>query len=164
MASTSKLPTPSVDGMDTLSDYIPQSNEISRVPSTAGDPTPAPAAGPSALGQDNGGADDDNDEVADDDESEYDSEGDKVMKTGTGEKKVSQKKEAKRKLDDKLASRRTTQATLKSSDSIKRFTYLLGQTDLFKHFCDLKAQRDPDFAKLLEEASAGKAKGRRGKA
>lgn len=102
--STSKLPTPSVDGMDTLSDYIPQSNEISRVPSTAGDPTPAPAAGPSALGQDNGGADDDNDEVADDDESEYDSEGDKVMKTGTGEKKVSQKKEAKRKLDDKVRS------------------------------------------------------------
>ncbi|GAA5925972.1 hypothetical protein JCM3775_005165 [Rhodotorula graminis] len=164
MASTSKLPTPSNDGMDTLSDYIPQSNEISRVPSTAGDPTPAPAAGPSALGQDNGlGADDDDD--GDEIESEYDSEGDKVVKTAQGVKKVSQKKEAKRKLDDKLASRRTTQASLKSSDSIKRFTYLLGQTDLFKHFCDLKAQRDPHFAQLLVEAeNAGKAKGRRGKA
>lgn len=41
-------------------------------------------------------------------------------------------------LDPQLASRRTTQASLKSADSIKRFTYLLGQTDLFKHFCDLK--------------------------
>jgi len=97
--STSKLPTPSNDGMDTLSDYIPQSNEISRVPSTAGDPTPAPAAGPSALGQDNGLGDDDDD---DEPESEYDSEGDKVMKTAQGVKKVSQKKEAKRKLDDKV--------------------------------------------------------------
>lgn len=60
-----------------------------------------------------------------------------------------------------LASGRSKQASLKSADSIKRFTYLLGQTDLFKHFCDLKAQRDPMFAKLLAEAeSAGKQKGR----
>lgn len=43
-------------------------------------------------------------------------------------------------LDSQLASRRTTQASLKSADSIKRFTYLLGQTDLFKHFCDLKVR------------------------
>ena len=42
--------------------------------------------------------------------------------------------------DPQLASRRTTQASLKSADSIKRFTYLLGQTDLFKHFCDLKVR------------------------
>lgn len=38
------------------------------------------------------------------------------------------------------------------ADSIKRFSYLLGQTDLFRHFCDLKKQREPEFAKLLEES------------
>lgn len=81
-----------------------------------------------------------------------------------------------------LQARGEAQEALKSADSIKRFTYLLGQTDLFKHFCDLKvrteplrylrsplltrvslsqAQRDPTFAKLLAEAeNAGKAKGR----
>ncbi|GAA5825863.1 hypothetical protein JCM3770_003364 [Rhodotorula araucariae] len=157
--STSKLSTPALDGQDQLSDYIPQSNEISRVPSTAGDPPVNPAAAAAD--------EDDDDDDAQDDDTEYDSEGDKVMKVGTssGTGKGSQKKEAKRKLDDKLASRRTTQASLKSGDSIKRFTYLLGQTDLFKHFCDLKAQRDPEFSKLLAEAeSAGKSKGRRGKA
>jgi len=37
-----------------------------------------------------------------------------------------------------LETRRQAQATLKSADSIKRFSYLLGQTDLFRHFCDLK--------------------------
>ncbi|BGP54869.1 chromatin remodeling complex Adenosinetriphosphatase [Rhodotorula sphaerocarpa] len=159
MASTSasKLPTPSVEGADTLSDYIPQSNEISRVPSTAG--------GPDEDAERRGAVDEAEDEEEDD---EYDSEGNVVMQNtaanGKGKNKTAVKKEAKRKLDNKLAVRRNTQASLKSSDSIKRFTYLLGQTDLFKHFCDLKAQRDPDFAKLLEEASAGKAKGRRGKA
>ncbi|GAA5994552.1 DNA translocase [Rhodotorula paludigena] len=154
MASTSQRPTPSADGQDTLSDYIPQSNEISRVPSTAG-ANDTPGDGDDQL--------DDGDDAQDDD-SEYDSEGDKIMKPAQGSKpqgKASLKKEAKRKFDDKLASRRSTQASLKSGDSIKRFTYLLGQTDLFKHFCDLKAQRDPGFAKLLAEAeNAGKAKGR----
>ncbi|KNZ59468.1 uncharacterized protein VP01_1726g5 [Puccinia sorghi] len=40
----------------------------------------------------------------------------------------------------------------KIADSIKRFSYLLGQTELFRHFCDLKAQREPEFAKLLAES------------
>ncbi|GAA5986339.1 hypothetical protein JCM10908_003710 [Rhodotorula pacifica] len=170
MASTSasKLPTPALDGADVLSDYIPQSNEISRVPSTAGGPD-EDAERREQVAQDDGDEDEAEQEEEEDD-AEYDSEGNVVMKgaaatNGKGKTKTAVKKEAKRKFDEKLASRRTTQASLKSADSIKRFTYLLGQTDLFKHFCDLKAQRDPDFAKLLEEAeSAGKAKGRRGKA
>ncbi|BGP31421.1 chromatin remodeling complex Adenosinetriphosphatase [Rhodotorula toruloides] len=161
MASTSasKFPTPSVDGADTLSDYIPQSAEISRVPSTAGfNDTPAQAS--TAV------SDEDDGEEEDDDE--YDSEGDKVMKPVKGGKKrerAQAKKEAKLRVNATLQARGEAQEALKSADSIKRFTYLLGQTDLFKHFCDLKAQRDPTFAKLLAEAeNAGKAKGRRGKA
>ncbi|GAA5965649.1 hypothetical protein JCM21900_003048 [Sporobolomyces salmonicolor] len=147
---------------DALSDYLPPSTDISRVPSTAGEPSTTaskeePEDDPAAEGED------------DDEESEVESEasGDVDLASPRGKKpvKVSAKKEAKRKLDDKLATRRSNQASLKSADSIKRFTYLLGQTDLFKHFCDLKAQRDPEFAKLLGEAeSAGKQKGRRGKA
>lgn len=39
-----------------------------------------------------------------------------------------------------LSARSKAQNALKSADSIKRFTYLLGQTDLFKHFCDLKVR------------------------
>ncbi|GAA5977723.1 hypothetical protein JCM5350_002330 [Sporobolomyces pararoseus] len=143
---------------DALSDYIPQSNEVSRVPSTAGD-----SVEPKQEQEED-------DEVIEDEEEEPESDGedgDVSMKqeSGVGGKKMNAKKEAKKKLDDKLASGRSKQASLKSADSIKRFTYLLGQTDLFKHFCDLKAQRDPMFAQLLAEAeSATKTKGRRGKA
>ncbi|WFD06104.1 hypothetical protein MVES1_001445 [Malassezia vespertilionis] len=41
----------------------------------------------------------------------------------------------------------------KTVDSLKRFSYLLGQTELFLHFIDIKKERDPQFAKLLEESS-----------
>lgn len=144
---------------DALSDYIPQSNEVSRVPSTAGD-----SVEPVKQGEEEEAVEEEEEEEQEDSEVESTASGDVVMKEGNG-KKLTAKKEAKKKLDDKLASSRSKQNSLKSADSIKRFTYLLGQTDLFKHFCDLKAQRDPEFANLLLEAeSAGKQKGRRGKA
>ncbi|GAA5904621.1 uncharacterized protein JCM6883_003843 [Sporobolomyces salmoneus] len=162
------LPNPVVSALghgaetpaDALSDYIPQSNEVSRVPSTAGD-----SVEPKQEQEEEDEVIEDEEDPESDGNSYVD--GDVEMK-GEGEaggKKMTAKKEAKKKLDDKLASGRSKQASLKSADSIKRFTYLLGQTDLFKHFCDLKAQRDPMFARLLAEAeSAGKQKGRRGKA
>ncbi|ODV92155.1 hypothetical protein CANCADRAFT_748 [Tortispora caseinolytica NRRL Y-17796] len=39
----------------------------------------------------------------------------------------------------------------KTSDTMKRLKYLIGQTDLFRHFMDAKAQKDPEFRRLLEE-------------
>lgn len=57
---------------------------------------------------------------------------------------------------------------------MKRFTYLLGQTELFQHFIDLKVsertdvgamrradgqkQREPEFAAMLDEQMAKTAK------
>lgn len=40
----------------------------------------------------------------------------------------------------------------KVSDSVKRFKYLLGLTDLFRHFIDARAKIDPSFKQLLHEA------------
>lgn len=40
----------------------------------------------------------------------------------------------------RLSSRKSEVRARKVTDSIKRFSYLLGQTDLFKHFCDLKVR------------------------
>ncbi|POW18921.1 hypothetical protein PSHT_05280, partial [Puccinia striiformis] len=54
--------------------------------------------------------------------------------------------------DESLHSRRQEMHAGKVADSIKRFSYLLGQTELFRHFTDLKAQREPEFAKLLAES------------
>ncbi|KAK4684402.1 hypothetical protein P7C73_g5775, partial [Tremellales sp. Uapishka_1] len=50
----------------------------------------------------------------------------------------------------------------KTADSMKRFTYLLGQTELFQHFIDLKKDRDPEFAAILDEQLA-KQSGSKGK-
>lgn len=49
----------------------------------------------------------------------------------------------------------------KTVDSLKRFSYLLGQTELFQHFIDIKKDRDPDFARLVDE-SAKRRSGRGG--
>nr|XP_031859137.1 uncharacterized protein CI109_005487 [Kwoniella shandongensis]KAA5526209.1 hypothetical protein CI109_005487 [Kwoniella shandongensis] len=51
----------------------------------------------------------------------------------------------------------------KFADSMKRFNYLLGQTELFQHFIDLKKQREPEFAAMLDEqlAKQGGSKGKK---
>lgn len=101
--SASKLSTPALDGADILSDYIPQSNEISRVPSTAGGPDEDAERRDQVARNDE---QDDQDEE-DEDDAEYDSEGNVVMKTGAangkGKSKTAVKKEAKRKFDEKVS-------------------------------------------------------------
>ncbi|GAA96867.1 uncharacterized protein L969DRAFT_94873 [Mixia osmundae IAM 14324] len=54
--------------------------------------------------------------------------------------------------NSQLASRKTGNAAKKAADTIKRFSYLLGQSDIFMHFCNLKKEREPEFAAMLEEA------------
>jgi len=44
----------------------------------------------------------------------------------------------------------------KLADSMKRFNYLLGQTELFQHFIDIKRERDPEFAAMLANEQAKK--------
>ncbi|WFC98297.1 hypothetical protein MYAM1_001022 [Malassezia yamatoensis] len=41
----------------------------------------------------------------------------------------------------------------KTVDSLKRFSYLLGQTELFQHFIDIKKDRDPEFARLVDQSA-----------
>ncbi|ORY89162.1 putative chromatin remodelling complex ATPase chain [Leucosporidium creatinivorum] len=169
MASTSGAfaPNPQLslpgDDADKLSDYIPGSNEVSRVPSAV----------PSASEDESEEEEEDEEEEGADQDGDVQMAGDSPKKTPgvlrkemAAKERTKKKKEAKRDMDDKLETRRKAQATLKSADSIKRFSYLLGQTDLFRHFCDLKAQRDPEFAAMLAESekALGKGKGRKGKA
>lgn len=42
----------------------------------------------------------------------------------------------------------------KVADSAKRFKYLIGLTDLFRHFIDARAKKDPEFKALLDELDA----------
>ena len=65
--------------------------------------------------------------------------------------------------NESLDASRTEMNRQKSIDSLKRFSYLLGQTELFQHFIDMKKDRDPEFARLLDESTQKRGKNKGGK-
>ncbi|KAI5991718.1 SNF2 family N-terminal domain-containing protein [Pisolithus orientalis] len=71
-------------------------------------------------------------------------------------------KKQKRKADEsQLHVKRQEMDKAKIADSVKRYSYLLGQTDLFKHFVDIKKARDPQYAALLDAQPKQKGRGRK---
>ncbi|KAI0348202.1 SNF2 family DNA-dependent ATPase [Trametopsis cervina] len=75
---------------------------------------------------------------------------------------VKQQKKQKRKAEEgKLQEKRQEMDKAKVQDAVKRYSYLLGQTDLFKHFVDIKKARDPEYAALLDTQPKPKGRGRK---
>ncbi|KAI9566285.1 SNF2 family N-terminal domain-containing protein [Boletus coccyginus] len=73
-----------------------------------------------------------------------------------------QQKKQKRKEDEsQLHAKRQEMDKAKISDAVKRYSYLLGQTDLFKYFVDIKKTRDPQYAALLDAQPKQRGRGRR---
>ncbi|KAH9884642.1 SNF2 family DNA-dependent ATPase [Cubamyces lactineus] len=73
-----------------------------------------------------------------------------------------QKKKQKRKAEEgQLQAKRQEMDKAKISDAVKRYSYLLGQTELFKHFVDLKKARDPEYAAMLDAQPKPKGRGRK---
>ncbi|KAF9651344.1 hypothetical protein BDM02DRAFT_3091354 [Thelephora ganbajun] len=71
-------------------------------------------------------------------------------------------KKQKRKADESvLQAKREEMDKNKISDAVKRYSYLLGQTELFKHFVDIKKARDPRYAALLDAQPKAKTRGRK---
>ncbi|GMK54535.1 hypothetical protein CspeluHIS016_0111210 [Cutaneotrichosporon spelunceum] len=60
-----------------------------------------------------------------------------------------------------ISEKRGAMEKAKLADSMKRFNYLLGQTELFQHFVDLKRQREPEFAAMLDEQLAKTSNGKK---
>lgn len=48
----------------------------------------------------------------------------------------------------------------KHEEAVQRFRYLLGLSDLFRHFVDLRAKRNPAFQQILDEADSANKRGR----
>ncbi|CAG8609140.1 1549_t:CDS:10, partial [Acaulospora colombiana] len=65
-------------------------------------------------------------------------------------KKTQAKKQRKRAQDGELDLKRKELEKAKVADSLKRYSYLLGQTELFQHFVDIKRAADPEYAALLD--------------
>ncbi|KAG2339495.1 hypothetical protein BDR05DRAFT_1062101 [Suillus weaverae] len=94
-------------------------------------------------------------EGVDDGESEYDDEGMSAQEDELGPVAGSSS-------PSKLAKiQQTEMDKAKITDAVKRYSYLLGQTDLFKHFVDIKKTRDPQYAALLDSQPKPKGRGRK---
>ncbi|KAK2467300.1 hypothetical protein APHAL10511_000535 [Amanita phalloides] len=63
--------------------------------------------------------------------------------------------------EGQLQVRRQEMDKAKVADAVKRYFYLLGQTELFKHFMDIKRARDPEYAALLDSQPKPKGRGRK---
>ncbi|OBZ68412.1 ISWI chromatin-remodeling complex ATPase ISW2 [Grifola frondosa] len=73
-----------------------------------------------------------------------------------------QQKKQKRKADEgHLQMKRQEMDKAKVTDAVKRYSYLLGQTELFKHFVDIKRARDPEYAAMLDAQPKPKGRGRK---
>ncbi|KAF7428182.1 hypothetical protein PC9H_007403 [Pleurotus ostreatus] len=127
---------------DILSDIVP-SNIVSRQPSQGAD-------GESEF--------DDEDEQADELMSEED---DYAAKPQSKSAERQDKKQKKKAAEGKLQEQRHEMDKAKIADAVKRYSYLLGQTELFKHFVDLKRARDPEYAAMMDAQPKPKGRGRK---
>ncbi|KAK7686498.1 hypothetical protein QCA50_010096 [Cerrena zonata] len=73
-----------------------------------------------------------------------------------------QQKKQKRKVEEgQLQAKRQEMDKAKVTDAVKRYAYLLGQTELFQHFVDIKKARDPEYAAMLDAQVKPKGRGRK---
>ncbi|KAF8232381.1 SNF2 family DNA-dependent ATPase [Tricholoma matsutake] len=133
---------------DILSDVVP-SNIVSRQPSQGAD----------------GESEYDNDAMEED---ELMSEAESIegpsyskTKTQTSAEERKQKKQNRKVAEGQLQVKRQAMDKAKIADAVKRYSYLLGQTELFKHFVDIKRARDPEYAAMLDAQPKPKGRGRK---
>ena len=144
-----------------LSDTIPPSGDLSKDNSRIPSPKPKSKSNlsneaiPESIEIENDDVnDEDEDEIDDEDEVDnvdYNSDGEVVNKSDRPSATTTEKpKRSKR--PSKFKAKRDEMELSKNEDSIKRFSYLIGQTDLFRHFIDKRKERDPSFAAMIEQS------------
>ncbi|KAJ7695171.1 P-loop containing nucleoside triphosphate hydrolase protein [Mycena rosella] len=132
---------------DILSDVVP-SNIVSRQPSQGAD----------------GESEYDEEMPSEAEEEPQDDQDDQPQASTSAAKKPTehQKKTQKRKAaEGKLQVKRQEMDKAKVADAVKRYSYLLGQTELFKHFVDIKRARDPEYAAMMDAQPKPKGRGRK---
>ncbi|KIM38257.1 hypothetical protein M413DRAFT_447993 [Hebeloma cylindrosporum] len=127
---------------DILSDVVP-SNIVSRQPSQGAD-------GESEY--------DEEDELMSEKEDEKAS-ATQAKKQATADRQ--QKKQKRKAAEGQLQIKRKEMDKAKIADAVKRYSYLLGQTELFKHFVDIKKASDPEYAALMDAQPKPKGRGRK---
>ncbi|KAG8759619.1 hypothetical protein FRC12_009714 [Ceratobasidium sp. 428] len=143
---------------DKLSDVIPESMDVSRQVSER--PSTNPVSG------DEGG---DESEVEEEEE-QIDSESEEEQVAAplspsksaikARKERAQQNRDKKKNQGASFDSKRKAMDKAKLADAMKRYSYLLGQTDLFKHFVDMQRARDPEYAALADAQEKSRPKGR----
>ncbi|KAJ7355421.1 SNF2 family N-terminal domain-containing protein [Mycena albidolilacea] len=135
---------------DILSDVVP-SNIVSRQPSQGAD-------GESEFDEEMPSAGEEEPEEDDEDDEPQASTSKAKAKKPTEHQKKKQKRKA---AEGKLQVKRQEMDKAKVTDAVKRYSYLLGQTELFKHFVDIKRARDPEYAAMMDAQPKPKGRGRK---
>ncbi|KAF8581713.1 SNF2 family DNA-dependent ATPase [Ramaria rubella] len=139
---------------DKLSDVLPDSNDISRQVSERADGDDVSMHSASA------GEESEMDELESDAEQAQTAS---LSKPSQKEHAAEQrnKRNVRKGQEGELVTRRKEMDKAKITDSVKRYSYLLGQTDLFRHFVDIKRARDPEYAALMDTQPKPKGRGRK---
>ncbi|KAF8638665.1 hypothetical protein AX17_002046 [Amanita inopinata Kibby_2008] len=72
-----------------------------------------------------------------------------------------QRRQKRKAAEGQLQVKRQEMDKAKVADAMKRYSYLLGQTELFRHFVDIKRARDPTYAAMLDAEPKPKGRGRK---
>ncbi|KAG6908074.1 hypothetical protein DXG01_006263, partial [Tephrocybe rancida] len=98
----------------------------------------------------------DEDELVSDTEQKLDKAAAQIQATEEGRKKKQSRKAAEEVLQAKQE-----MSKAKVTDAVKRYSYLLGQTELFKHFLDIRRARDPEYAAMMDAQPKPKSRGQK---
>ncbi|QRV80676.1 chromatin remodeling complex subunit [Ceratobasidium sp. AG-Ba] len=142
---------------DKLSDVIPESMDVSRQPSerpSTKDASEAEDGGESEVNEEE-------DQVVSDSEEEEEAPLSPSKKAIQARKeRAQQNRDKKKNQGASFDTKRKQMDKAKVADAMKRYSYLLGQTDLFKHFVDMQRARDPEYAALADAQEKSRPKGR----
>ncbi|KAG8713692.1 hypothetical protein FRC08_012938 [Ceratobasidium sp. 394] len=143
---------------DKLSDVIPESMDVSRQVSEG--PSTNPVSGDEEAGESE--VEDEEEQIVSDSEEEKVEAPLSPSKTAIQARKerAQQNRDKKKTQGASFDSKRKAMDKAKLSDAMKRYSYLLGQTDLFKHFVDMQRARDPEYAALADAQEKSRPKGR----
>ncbi|PPR03483.1 hypothetical protein CVT26_007889 [Gymnopilus dilepis] len=141
---------------DILSDVVP-SNIVSRQPSQGAD----------VESEQDQQDQMEEDELMSEEEEEEEDEDEATSKAAQAQAKQraaaarEKKKQRRKENEGQLQEKRKAMDKAKIADAVKRYSYLLGQTELFKHFVDIKKAQDPEYAAMLDAQPKPKGRGRK---
>ncbi|KAH9045404.1 P-loop containing nucleoside triphosphate hydrolase protein [Lactarius pseudohatsudake] len=97
------------------------------------------------------------DELMSEDDDDHPGPSSKAQKTAERRQQKLKRKDN----EGKLVEKRHEMDKAKVADAVKRYSYLLGQTDLFRHFVDVQRARDSEYAAMIDEEPKAKGRGRK---